>query len=87
MKLGRSAVPALKKASGSTDPEIGRRAEALIFRIEAGEVLNATRFTLDLHARPLAEAADELFEHSGMKIKPGSSTQIVRSIRPGPKSA
>jgi hypothetical protein len=36
-KLGRSALPALKEAAKSEDPEVQQRAQAIIARIEKGE--------------------------------------------------
>ncbi len=71
VKIGREALPALVKAAESRDPEIRRRAATLAIQIEAGEVLNATRFRLDLHDRPLAEAVEAIERESGMRLRPG----------------
>ena len=78
VKLGLPALPALKKARDSGDPEIRRRSETLVARIEAGELLNATRVTLAVRDRPLAEAAEEIAKASGMRIRPGLSRQDRR---------
>jgi hypothetical protein len=73
IKIGPAALPAVKKACESGDPEVRLRAETLISRVKAGEVLNATRITLELRDRPLAEVAEEIAKASGMRIRPGVS--------------
>jgi hypothetical protein len=78
VKLGLPVLPALKKACDSGDLEIRRRSETLVARIEAGELLNATRVKLDIHDRPLAEAAEEIAKASGMRIRPGLNGQDRR---------
>jgi hypothetical protein len=73
VKIGTRALPALAKASESSDPEVRLRAETLVARIEASEVLGVTRFTLDIRDRPLAEAAHAIEKASGMRLKLGAS--------------
>lgn len=72
-KLGRAAVPALLKAGESRDPEVRLRAETLVARIEAGEILDATRISLDVRDRPLAEAAEAIVKASGLRLRPGGT--------------
>jgi hypothetical protein len=71
VKIGREALPALGKAAESRDPEVRRRAATLAARIEAGEVLNATRVRLDVQDRPLAEAVEAIERESAMRLRPG----------------
>jgi hypothetical protein len=72
VKIGRPALPALLKVRESNDPEILLRAATLVGRIEAGEVLDATRIRLDVRDRPLAEAIAEIAKASGMRFRPGA---------------
>ena len=85
VKLGRAAVPALLKACQSSDPEVRLRAEIVIARIEAGELLAATRIRLDLRDRPLTEAAAEIAKASGTRLIPGVSAgkSSGRTFQPG----
>jgi hypothetical protein len=71
-RIGRPAMPALLKARESGDPEVRPRAEALAARIEAGEVLDATRIKLDVRDLPLPEAVDAIAKASGMRLRPGA---------------
>jgi hypothetical protein len=73
VKIGRAALPALVRARADRDPEVRRRAEALAVRIEAAEVLEATRVRLDIHDRPLAEAAEAIGQKAGMTLSPGAT--------------
>jgi hypothetical protein len=82
-KIGRAAVQALMKARESGDLEVRRRAETLIHRIEADELLHATRVRLDVRDRPLAEAVEVIAKASGMRLSRASAEEILRSIRPG----
>jgi hypothetical protein len=72
VKIGRPAMPALLEARQSKDPEIRQRAEALAIRIEAGELLDATRIRLDVRDGPLAEAVNSIATASGMRLRPGA---------------
>lgn len=69
-RIGRRAVPAVVKACKSRDAEVRLRAETLVARIEAAELLEATRVKLEIRDRPLAEAALAIEKASGMRLKP-----------------
>src|SRR3954451_7992970 len=71
VRIGRAALPALARARESRDLELRRRAEGLAARIEAAEVVGATRVRLDIRDRPLAEAAQAIARGSGQSLKPG----------------
>jgi hypothetical protein len=73
VKIGRAALPALAKACESNDPEVRLRALTLVTRIEAVSLLEPTRIQLDIHDRPLAEAAVAIEKASGMRLRPGAS--------------
>ena len=81
-KIGRAALPALLRAGESRDPEVRRRAEALVARIEAGEVLKATPVRLDVRDRPLSEAALAIGRESGMRLSPGEAKAGVEPSWP-----
>src|SRR4051794_14285629 len=70
VKIGREALPDLVKGRGSRDPEVRRRAEDLVARIEAVEALKATLVRLGIRDLPLAEAAEVIARESGMRIRP-----------------
>jgi hypothetical protein len=72
VKIGSAALPALTRACQSKDPEVRLRALTLEARIEAHEVVGATRVRLHIHDRPLAEAAETIARLSGMGLKPGT---------------
>src|SRR5262249_10578840 len=67
-KIGRDALPALKKAVDSRDPEVRARASALIDRIDSELLTRPTRVTLDFQDRPLDEIARALSERCGVAI-------------------
>lgn len=79
LTLGTAALPALRRAFDHADPEVRRRAERLVVQIEAGEILGATRIRLDIHDRPLAEAAEAIARVSGMTLKPGIDRRNYRA--------
>ncbi|WP_435018948.1 hypothetical protein TA3x_000939 [Tundrisphaera sp. TA3] len=56
VKLGPAAVPALRVAAGSTDPEVRARSAEILRRIEAGSLTLPTMIGLDFEDIPLAEA-------------------------------
>lgn len=71
--LGPAALPALKKATASTEPETRRRAEALIARIEnrqqAEKILKATSVRLVCKETPVPDAVADLAKQSGLALK------------------
>lgn len=68
-KLGRQALPALRQAAGSGDPEIRDRAASLIGRIERQRLVRPTSVALDLKDVPLETALDALEARSGLALR------------------
>src|SRR5262249_11728540 len=73
--LGAPALPALKKASQVDDPEIARRAEELVARIEkrieAAQLLEPKLRHLHFVDAPLAEVLAELKRQTGYPVQLG----------------
>jgi hypothetical protein len=67
-ELGRTALPALRAARGARDPEVRSRASALIQKIEATVLTEATRVRLDFDDAPLVEVAKSLSQQLGARI-------------------
>lgn len=80
--LGDRALPALREARESPDPEIQARASALIDRIEAAGVGRPTRVSLDFDDRPLSEVAAELGDRSGIPVFLATEPDAGLALRP-----
>lgn len=70
---GVAVVPALRKALGHRDPEVRRRALALIPALERAAVLTPRRVNLKIVNKPLRVAFDEITKQTGFKISYWSS--------------
>jgi hypothetical protein len=70
--IGAPALEALRKAAASEDPEVRRRAEDLVRKIEkraaSARVLAPTRFHLVYKETPLPEAVADFGKKSGYEI-------------------
>src|SRR5438552_9086943 len=68
-EVGRPALAALERARQGSDPEVRRRAEAIMQRIErrldTAEVLQPTRVRLAFQNTPLDEAVETVAEKTG----------------------
>jgi hypothetical protein len=67
--LGLPALPALRRALGSADPEVRRRARDLIPAIETAAFLAPRRVSLHLAGKPLRAVFDEVTRQTGYKIE------------------
>lgn len=67
-EAGGVAVPGLTEAAKSTDPEVRRRAQSLLERIEVQEAIAPTRVSLHLHDVPLPEAVEKLAQQGKIKL-------------------
>lgn len=67
-RIGRNALPALRSARDSRDPEVRTRVAALISRIEGTLLTQPTMVTLDFQDRPLAEVVQEFGARCGIKM-------------------
>jgi hypothetical protein len=67
-RLGRPALPALRKARAARDPEVRARAAELVERIESGLMVRPTLVRLDYRERPLPEVVADLSRQSGMSL-------------------
>ena len=67
-KFGRGALPALRTARETKDPEIRTRASALIDKIEGSLLTQPTMLRLDFEDRPLPEVVKNLSEQAGIKL-------------------
>ncbi len=84
-RLGRSALPALRDARDSRDPEIRARASALVGEIGAASALEPTPVRLDFRDRPLSEVADAIGRAAGVTLAPGPESAMSRP--PGSRPA
>ena len=78
--LGSKALPALRSALKSKDPEVRSRAGALIDRIEGKLALKGTYVRVDLKNATLQEIVDSLADQAGyviwlMRTPPGSESR------------
>ena len=67
-KFGRRALPALRTARETKDPEVQTRASALIDKIEGSLLTQPTMLRLDFENRPLPEVVKDLGEQAGIKL-------------------
>jgi hypothetical protein len=67
-RLGRGALPALRGALGSKDPEVQTRAAELATRIERDLMVRPTTVTLDFRDRPLDEVVRAVADRSGIPV-------------------
>lgn len=68
VRLGRPALPALRAARDSRDPEIRTRAAGLLHRIEGMLLTQPTRVRLDFDRTPLVQVTRSLSQQSGFKV-------------------
>jgi hypothetical protein len=66
--LGREAIPALRQARRSDDPEVRSRAAGLLGRIEAAAMIRPTLVQLDFRDRPIAEVVKTLSDRTGVPM-------------------
>jgi hypothetical protein len=67
-RLGRAALPALRAARDSRDPEIRNRAAGISQRIEGSLLTQPTRVRLDFEHLPLTDAVRSLSQQAGFKV-------------------
>jgi hypothetical protein len=67
-RLGREALPALRRARSARDPEVRSRAAGLLERIESGLMVRPALVRLAWRDRPLTEAVDDLARQSGVPL-------------------
>jgi hypothetical protein len=68
MQLGRLALPALRAARSSPDPEIRSRAIGLIKRIESALLTQPTHVTLDFEDATVLDVAKSFSQQLGAKV-------------------
>ena len=66
--LGRPALPALRAARSSHDPEVRNRASGLVQRIEGTLLTQATRVRLDFERAPLPDVVRSLGQQAGFQV-------------------
>ncbi len=67
-RLGRPALPALRAARDSRDPEIRTRAAGLLHKIEGVLLTQPTHIRLDFDRAPLAQVTRSLSQQAGFKV-------------------
>ncbi len=71
-KSGPAAIPALREAAGSTNPEVRQRAAAILFKLrrtaESNELLVPKKVTLTYRDMPLGTAINDLKTRTGLNI-------------------
>ena len=68
-ELGRTAIPALRVAETSLDPEIRVRATALLQKIEGGLLVEPTLINLDFEQVSLPSAIQAVNAQSGLRLR------------------
>lgn len=66
--LGRPALPVLRAARDSRDPEIRTRASGLVHRIEDALLTQATRVRLDFQRAPLTDVVRSIGQQAGFHV-------------------
>ena len=66
--LGRPAIPALRAALASPDPEVRDRAAHVLGRIEGALLVEPTSIRLDFDDVPLAEAVTTINREAGLRL-------------------
>ncbi len=90
LKHGRDALPALREAVKSKNPDLHERAAGLIEKIDQGLMLQPTLIKLDERERPLDEVVKSLGEQAGVAIRlepenaPAGSSRKVTLQEPHP---
>jgi hypothetical protein len=67
-RLGRLALPALRAARDSRDPEIRMRVAALLARIEGSLLVQATPIAFDFQDVPISQAIRTINEQAGLNL-------------------
>jgi hypothetical protein len=75
-RLGRVALPALRKAQSGQDLEIRLRASQLRGEIEANTLLEPTMVRLDFHDRPLSEVVEAIGRRAGVSLASGDAPSM-----------
>jgi hypothetical protein len=68
-KLGRDALPALREARNSADPEVKARALDLLTRVEGRLLLEPTTVRLDFRDQPLTEVVAAIASRTGIPLR------------------
>ena len=79
--LGLDALPALRVAAGSDDPELSRQARELAGRIRATRLLRPTLVTLEARGVPMTEAVAMLERRSGFAVNLALERQVDWNAR------
>ncbi|MDR3639412.1 MAG: hypothetical protein P4L84_36765 [Isosphaeraceae bacterium] len=66
--LGPKALPALRAAKGSKDPELRRRASALLEKVETGLLIRPSLVALDFQEQPPAEVIRSIHAQTGISL-------------------
>jgi hypothetical protein len=83
-RIGRPALPALRKARSAADLEIRVRALKLVDEIEAAALLEPTMVRLDFHDRPLSDVGAEFGRRAGVSLVPGDESSVYRMTQDRP---
>ncbi len=68
-ELGPDVLPQLRSARGHADPEVARRLDDLIAKLESAALLAPKRVTLHLRQKTAKQALDEIAKQTGYKIE------------------
>ena len=82
-RLGRPALPALRTARDSHDPEIRNRAASLLQRIEGSLLTQPTRVRLDFERAPLTDVVRSLEPAGGLQGRALSRQPPEMEVRKG----
>jgi hypothetical protein len=83
-RLGRQALPALRKARSASDLEVRLRASQVRDEIEAAILLEPTMVRLDFHDRPLSEVVEAIGRRAGGPLALGYDPSIDPNRRDRP---
>ncbi len=79
--LGQAALPVLRKAQRTNDPEVRNRAFALVERIEKNLMLSPTMVRLNFREQLLEDVVEALTDRSGIPIRLDPNTADLREGR------
>jgi hypothetical protein len=81
-RLGRDALPALRAARDSKDPEVRTRAATLVEKIESDLMIRPAMVRLDFQNKPVIDVVKQIAERSGIALSliPENSPMGARRI-------
>lgn len=77
---GQAALPALRRAATSADPEVKQRAALLLARLERHHLLAPSHVTVHAEQKPVSEVLAQLTQQTGYKLSCNSDKSQIISV-------